>query len=171
MADLIINANKVFLRSLSYEDAEILFSYRSKPEVVKYQLWNPVEISDAIHFIKKAKFQTELINNQWNQFAICLRSNNQVVGDIGLLLNDRKAEIGFTIAPHFHRKGLAFDALTSLINYLFQKHTVNLIIAYTDSNNVPSITLLKKTGFYLDSSDYYGKKNDSDLCFYLNKEE
>jgi hypothetical protein len=77
---LIIKANKVFLRPLSDENAASLFSYRSKSVVAKFQLWKPVEISDAISFTNKARFQTELINNQWNQFAICLRINNEMIG-------------------------------------------------------------------------------------------
>jgi RimJ/RimL family protein N-acetyltransferase len=167
---LIINAKKVFLRPLSYGDAATLFSYRSNPEVANFQLWKPATISDAIRFIKRARFQTELINSQWNQFAICLRTTNKMIGDIGLLLNDRKAEIGFTISPNFQKKGMAFQAVTSLINYLFQKHNVHLIIAYTDPKNVPSIGLLKKIGFYLDSSNIQRDKDNTDLCFILNKD-
>ena len=171
MADLIITTKRVYLRPLSDDDAAALFSYRSKPEVAKFQLWKPEEISDAAQFIKKARFQTALINNQWNQFAVCLRTNNEMVGDIGILLNNRKAEIGFTIAPHFQRKGLAFEAVTALINYLFLKQIENLIIAITDPKNVSSIMLLEKIGFCLDSSNVYGNKDISDLCFFLKKEE
>jgi len=166
---LTINAKNVYLRPLSNKDAETLFAYRSKPDVTKFQLWKPVKISDANRFIEKASFQTELINHQWNQFAICLHMNNEMVGDIGLLMNDWNAEIGFTIDPPFQRKGLAFESVTCLIKYLFQKHIVRMIIAYTDPRNVPSITLLKKIGFYLDSSNVQGTKENSDLCFILKK--
>ena len=170
MTPLNIKANNVFLRPLSDEDAVTLFSYRSKPEVAKFQLWKPVKIADAISFINKAKFQTELINHQWNQFAICLDINKKMVGDIGLLLNDHKAEIGFTINPLFQRKGFAFDAVTGLINYLFDKHIVDMIVAYTDPENAPSIMLLKKIGFCLDRSNSRNAEETTDYCFILNKD-
>lgn len=169
MTELTIRSKRIILRPLSEQDAAVLLSYRSHPEVGKFQLWKPVELSDAVDFIKKAKFQTKLINKQWNQFAICLITNNQMVGDIGLLLNGRKAEIGFTIAPDFQKNGLAFEAVTSLISYLFQKHIVSLIIAHTDPNNYSSIRLLNKIGFIEDSAQT--DKNDSDLFFYLNEKE
>ena len=168
---LIINANKVFLRPLTYRDAKTLFSYRSKPEVVKFQLWKPVEISDAASFIKKASFEIELINHQWNQFEICLNINNEMIGDIGLLLIDSIAEIGFTIDPRFQRRGLAFDAVTSLLKYLFKKNIVDVIIAYTDPKNIPSINLLKKIGFLLDYSKIDETKENSDLCFILTQDK
>jgi RimJ/RimL family protein N-acetyltransferase len=171
MTYLRIDSYKVFLRPLSGEDSANLFSYRSKPEVAKFQLWQPVEINDAIRFIKKARFHTELINHQWNQFAICLRTNEEMIGDIGILLKDHKAEIGFTIAPHFQRKGFAFEAVTSLIKYLFQNHIVHTIIAYTDPKNVPSLTLLKKMDFYQDSLNDRANRDVTDLCFILKKGE
>lgn len=170
MSSLIIKARNVFLRPLSIEDAATLFFYRSKPEVGKFQLWKPEKIADAISFINKAKFQTKLINHQWNQFAICLGINKEMVGDIGLLLNDHKAEIGFTIDPHFQRKGLAFDAVTGLIIYLFDKHIVDMIVAYTDPENAPSIMLLKKMGFYLDRSNSHSAGETTDFCFILNND-
>ena len=171
MTILSIYSKRVFLRPLSDEDAINLFSYRSKPEVVKYQLWEPVELNDAIRFIKKARFHTGLINHQWNQFAICLCTNDKMIGDIGLLLKDHKAEIGFTIAFHFQRKGFAFEAVTSLIKYLFQNHIAHTIIAYIDPKNIHSITLLKKIGFYLDSSSDQGHSDSTELCFILKKDE
>jgi RimJ/RimL family protein N-acetyltransferase len=170
VTSLIIYSNRVFLRPLCNDDAGELFTYRSKPEVAKYQLWKPVELNDAITFIKKARFYTRLINKQWNQFAICLRNKDTLIGDIGLLLIDQKAEIGYTIAPHFQRMGFAFEAVTSIIKYLFNNHIVNTIIAYTDPNNVPSIMLLRKIGFQLDSSHQQEGIDCTDLCFILEND-
>jgi RimJ/RimL family protein N-acetyltransferase len=171
MEYLTINASNIYLRPITYEDAEILFSYRCKPEVAKFQLWKPEKVNEATGFIKNAIFNGELINHQWNQFAICLRLNDKMVGDIGVLLNDTKAEIGFTIDPHFQRKGLAFESITSLIKYLFHEHVVRVIIAHTDPNNVPSITLLNKIGFNLDTSNVDASNEKKDLCFILNKDK
>jgi RimJ/RimL family protein N-acetyltransferase len=167
MTHLKIYSTSVFLRPLAEEDAETLFSYRSKPEVTEFQLWKPEDITDAVRFIKKTRFHTELINQQWNQFAVCLQVNNEMIGDIGLLLKDHEAEIGFTMAPHFQRQGLAFEAVTNLIKYLFQNHIVTTIVAYTDPKNTPSIALLKKMGFHLNSPHVHSEKENYDLCFIL----
>lgn len=171
MTDLIIRSDRIFLRPLNAADAKALFSYRSKPEVSIFQLWKPVEISDAVEFISKAKFQSELGNNKWNQFAVCLNSNQEIIGDIGILLNNDKAEIGFTIAPDFQRNGFALESVTCLIRYLFQKQRVNVIIAHSDPKNMASVNLLQKIGFILNSPDNYENAGNSDLRFYLNKPE
>jgi RimJ/RimL family protein N-acetyltransferase len=94
-----------------------------------------------------------------------------MVGDIGLFLKDSEAEIGFTIDPHFQRKGLAIESVTSLIKYLFQKNIVRRIIAHTDPNNIPSVNLLKKIGFYQEFSNFGDSTTNSDLCFILKQDK
>ena len=171
MADLIIKSDRIFLRPLNAADAKVLFAYRSKPQVSIFQLWKPAEIRDAAEFIDKAGFTSDLGNNQWNQFAVCLQTNQEMIGDVGVLLNDDKAEIGFTIAPDFQRKGFAFESVACLLSYLFKKTSIKMIIAYSDPKNMASINLLKKIGFILKFSDNHENAGDSDLCFYLNKPE
>jgi len=168
MDDLIISAQNVYLRPLSHKDSEKLFSYRSNPEVSRYQSWKPVKLSETTNFIKKASFKKKLINNQWNQFAVCLHKTDEMVGDIGLRLMDHEAEIGFTIDPKYQRKGLAMESVTSLIKYLFQNHIVSRIHAYTDPDNIASINLLKKIGFIRGPSKISEYKENNDLCFILN---
>jgi ribosomal-protein-alanine N-acetyltransferase len=94
-----------------------------------------------------------------------------MVGDIGLFFKDSEAEIGFTIDPHFQRRGLAIESVTSLIKYLFQKKIVSKIIAYTDPNNIPSVNLLKKIGFYQNSTNNEDSKTNSGLFFILNHDK
>ena len=168
---LTITSKNVYLRPLSSMDSERLFSYRSIPEVAKYQLWKPVKLSEATSFIKSARFETELINHKWNQFAVCLHENDEMVGDIGILLRDNEAEIGYTIDPHFQRKGIAIESVTSLLKYLFKNYHVNRIIAYTDPQNLPSINLLKKIGFQLDSYATDEIQENNDIRFILNQND
>ena len=98
-------------------------------------------------------------------------SNQEIIGDIGVLLNDDKAEIGFTIAPDFQRKGFALESVTCLLSYLFQITGINMIFAYSDPKNMASINLLQKIGFILTIPDNHENAGNSDLCFYLNKPE
>ena len=117
----------------------------------------------AVDFIKAAKFSEQLLNNQWNQFAICLSEGRKMVGDVGIHLQDRKAEIGFTLDPAFQKRGLAITAVTAIIEYIFGNQLVDLIVANTDPSNTASIRLLEKLGF----AQARQTKFEYTLCFYL----
>jgi RimJ/RimL family protein N-acetyltransferase len=46
-----ITTQRLAISPLRAEDAAELFSYRSDPEVARYQLWRPASEADAIEFI------------------------------------------------------------------------------------------------------------------------
>lgn len=163
--DLIIPSKRTYLRPLVEDDAAPLFAYRADPQIYRYQLWQPKQIADAEDFIQKWKFHGELINNRWNQMAICLKSTDELIGDCGINLADDKAEIGFTLSPSYQGRGLAFESVSALINHLFFSCSLVRISAITDAQNVPSINLLCRLGFLNDSS----LSDDNTLYFYLRK--
>ena len=163
--DLIIPSKRTYMRPLVEDDAAPLFAYRADPQIYRYQLWQPKQIADAEDFIQKYKFHGEFINNRWNQMAICLKSTDELIGDCGINLVEDRAEIGFTLAPSFHGRGLAFEAVSALINYLFVNCFLVRINANTDSSNVPAINLLCRLGFLNDSA----LSDENNLHFYLRK--
>ncbi len=139
---------ELILKSLQIEDANALLAYRAEPAVVQFQLWCPKRLSDAHAFIDSALFKGEPEVGRWNQFGIFWRKTNQLIGDIGLnLVNDRQAEIGYTIAPNWQRRGLAKTAVSRLLTYLFNERHIHRVVANADSENAASIALLQKLGF------------------------
>ena len=143
-----LSTDTIILKSLQEEDVNALLAYRANPEIVRFQLWHPKRPSDAHAFIQSAKFEGEPKIGRWNQFGVFWRETNQLVGDIGLSLVDmQQAEIGYTIAPDWQRRGLAKTAVSQLLIYLFTERHIHRVIATADSENIASIALLKKLGF------------------------
>ncbi|KAA3658723.1 MAG: N-acetyltransferase [Chloroflexi bacterium] len=143
-----LTTEKLILKSLQDKDANALLAYRAEPSVVKFQLWHPKRPSDAHAFIQSAKFEGEPKMGRWNQFGIFWLKTNQLIGDIGVSLVDaQQAEIGYTIDPHWQRRGLAKTAVSRLLTYLFNERHIHRVIANADSENVASIALLQKMGF------------------------
>jgi len=139
---------KLRLKSLQMEDAQALLAYRADPAVWRFQLWCPKRPSDAHAFIRSAQFKGEPQQGRWNQFGIYWQETNQLVGDIGLnLMEEQQAEIGYTIAPQWQRKGIAQTAVSRILRYLFEERHIHRIIATADSENAASIGLLRKLGF------------------------
>jgi RimJ/RimL family protein N-acetyltransferase len=145
-----IKSARILLRPILMDDADSIFMYRSNAEVNQYQGWIPRTIEDVHHFIAN-KVSPEI--NQpgtWFQFAIIKLDNNELIGDIGVhfLASDvLQVELGCTLNQKYHGKGYAFEAVTAIINYLFNELGKHRIIVSIDSRNQASIRLIERLGF------------------------
>ena len=63
-----------------------------------------------------------------------------------------KAEIGYELLPEFQGKGIMQEATSKVIDFGIQRIGLNLIKAYTHSENQSSTRLLEKFNFKKNSS-------------------
>ncbi|MDS0524705.1 GNAT family N-acetyltransferase [Clostridium sp. SHJSY1] len=76
--------------------------------------------------------------------------NKKVIGDIGFHGRPDKngqVEVGFGLVEHERGKGFGVEALNSIMNWLNDQESVNIIKAECLIDNKPSATILKKAGF------------------------
>ena len=64
---------------------------------------------------------------------------------------DNEVEIGYSVLPSYHRRGLATEAVNALVAHAFDLHGVARIVAHTLPHLAASIGVLRKTGFTLDA--------------------
>lgn len=171
-----IEGQKLILRPLDAADAETLFSYRSQPEVYRYQQWLPESVDDALSFIESYSFNEQAIRDRWNQFAVIETSSLQFIGDCGFCLcSDDEAEIGYTVMPAYQGRGHGADCVKTLITFLFDHLELHSIKAVTDPNNCPSISLLQRQAFTLTSLAPQTTRIRGALCddatFHLTRED
>ena len=69
-------------------------------------------------------------------------------GDIGIHIAEdgTKAEIGFSLNRDFQSKGLAHEAVSAAIKWVFAATTAQKVVGITDARNAPSIKLLQRLG-------------------------
>lgn len=141
---------RLHLRTLRPEDAAPLVAYRSLPEVARYQAWEGFDLAAAERLLAD---QAGLVPNTpgtWLQLALVLAEAGSVVGDCGLhfLANDpRQVELGITLAPAHQGRGLAAEALTAVLAYLFGELEKHRAIAVTDAANHAAAALFLGLGF------------------------
>lgn len=142
-----LTTERLLIRRLNISDSPAFFTYRSLPEVYEYQSFKPVDITDADRFIYGVAEHPN-IPNTWFQLAVCLKRNNELIGDIGIhfLEDDAQVELGYTIAPAFQGQGYAIEAVRAVIHYLFSGLNKHRIIASVDPNNIRSIKLIDGLG-------------------------
>lgn len=141
---------RLVLRELAPDDAAALFAYRSHPRVSAHQEWTPGSLDDAHEFIAALKLHPPYMGGTWRQLGIALRSDGSLIGDCGIhvMKNDsRHAEIGYTIAPEFHRQGYGTESVRAMLGLLFGTLKMRQVVARTLARNKASRALLAKVGF------------------------
>lgn len=139
---------RTVLRRFAPTDLAAFQSYRQDAEVGKYQGWTAQTDAEAAKFILEMQNAALFVPGQWQQLAISQIGSDLLIGDIGLCLAADKthAEIGFSISPSAQGRGLAADAVYTVIKLIFEATDAPKIIGVTDARNVASIKLLERVG-------------------------
>jgi RimJ/RimL family protein N-acetyltransferase len=144
-----IQTRRLSIRALCLDDAETIYSYRSLPQIYRYQSWVPKSALEVAQYITKSNADGCNIAGTWFQLGLHLQSNDQLIGDVGLHFlspDNEQTEIGFTVSPGHQRMGYAYEAVTAIMAYLFNTMGKHRIVASVDPNNKASISLLEKLG-------------------------
>jgi len=144
-----IETERLILGQLLKEHSVMFFCYRSDKITNKFQGWIPEIIEDAQMFIEKLPDKIDL-HESWYQLAIIKKESNNLIGDIGLHFigdENEQVEIGFTLAKNEQGKGYAFEAVYSILDYLFFTLGKHRVIGSVDPQNISSIKLLEKLRF------------------------
>jgi len=145
-----ILTNRLILRPVRLDDAELIFNYRSDCIVNQYQGWIPKSLEEARDFINYKVASEINLPDTWFQFVIIQKDDDNLIGDIGihfLNIDNFQVEIGCTLDKHYHNRGFAMEALTSTIGFIFNKLNKRRIITSIDPRNDNSIRLMERLGF------------------------
>lgn len=174
---IMAQTERLVIRLIALQDADVLFSYRSLPEIYQFQSWQPKEKDEAVAFIESVLSVPFRTIGSWSQLAICLRSG-EMIGDIGIhALDEEQIEIGYTLSPAHQRNGYAREAVRAAIRAAFVEWRIQSIRATVDPQNARSIRLLEFLGFQKDAhfckSYYMGGSwcDNADLVYRLNRED
>lgn len=173
-----LQSPRIILRHFADADLASFLAYRNDPEVAKYQSWESVNKQDAHTFIQEQKSAQPGAPGQWFQFAIELKETRQLVGDCGLKVHQQdtqQAEIGFTLSRDCQGKGLASETVCCLLDYAFIHLGLHRVIAVTDCQNAPCVSLLERLGLrreghFLQNVWFKGKWGDEYLYAILRDE-
>lgn len=178
MSQIEFQTDRLIIRQLDNNDADILFNYRSNAIENKYQGWIPEKIDDVYDFINNKISSTINISGTWFQLSIIHKEDTILIGDIGLHFintDNKQVEIGFTLSKDYQGKGFATEALKEIIDYLFNQLNKHRIIASIDPRNNKSIKLLERLGFrkeaHFKKSLYMHNEWVDDVIYAILKEE
>ncbi len=130
-------------------DLAPFIAYRNDPEVARYQSWEGISEPEARAFIQEQKDVQPGVPGEWFQIAVELKETGLLVGDCALKIeehDERQAEIGYTLSRAYQGRGIASEAVSCVLEYVFGTLELHRVIAIVDCENVASFTLLERLG-------------------------
>ena len=140
------------LRRSVPEDADAISAYRSDPEVNRTQGWERTDPESVRADIEEMSARAPGEPGGWVQFSVEEREGGGLVGDVGISPADGEAgviKVGYTMSPAFQGRGYATEAVGALVAYAFEALGADVVRAYADADNTPSIRVAEKVGMRL----------------------
>jgi len=141
-----IETERLVLRVPSVADAEAIFnSYAQDALVTRYLIWRPHQ-----HIRETEDFLTACLA-AWNgearfPYVITLRESGAVIGMIEIRLNEFKADVGYVVSRQHWGKGIATEALRSLVEWALSRKSIYRVWALCDVDNPASARVMEKVG-------------------------
>jgi RimJ/RimL family protein N-acetyltransferase len=142
----LIETERLVLRIPSLADAEAIFnSYAQDENVLRYLIWLPhKDIHETEAFLADCVVAWK--NTSRFPYVIVLRDSDEVIGMIEIRLNDFKADVGYVVSRQHWGKGVATEALRSLVDWALRQPAIFRVWALCDVDNPASARLLEKVG-------------------------
>ena len=150
MEKLNITTPRIHIRHLELSDLVPFHSYRSNPDITKYQSFDVMTIDQAEAFIKDNSNKYFGKAGEWVQYGIEHNETQELIGDFAIkieLSDPRIAEIGITISHLEQKKGYAKEAMLGILAFLFDTKEIHRVVEIVDAENTASINLLQSIGF------------------------
>ena len=145
-----LQTNRLLLRNLKTGDLKDFLEYRSDPEVCVFQSYQPFTQDRAEKYIENLKDGEFGEAGKWVQLGIELKSENKLIGDIGLkpeAYDARIVEFGVSLSNQYQKNGFAGEALIRVFDYLFHEVGIHRLSGIVDVENVGCIHLLENLNF------------------------
>ena len=138
-------SDRLLLNILTPNDHEFILALVSSPEWIRFigdrNLKNQ---QDALAYIDK------ILNNPNVEYRVVrLKKEMQAIGLVTLIKRDYldHHDLGFAFLADFTGKGYAFEAASTVLQYLIKSGAHDRLLATTLPDNSSSIRLLEKLGF------------------------
>ena len=147
-ANVVLRGDRVLLRPMREEDAELIVRWRNDPEIRKWLFsTDPFTIESHLEWFRQPKADRL-------DFVICLRESEYPIGTVNYTnidFQNAKAEAGKMLGDQTQwGKGLAKESFRLWLAFGFEHLCLTHIYALTLSTNSTNIKLNEKIGFQVE---------------------
>ena len=149
---VVFETGRLVLRRLTVEDAPFILRLLNEPSFLQHIGDRGVRnLADAKQYILSGPVAS-YERHGFGLFLVELKEGGAPIGICGLLKRDAldDVDLGFAFVPESWSKGYAFESTTATLAYAHDTHHLTRVVAITSQDNVASVNLLVKLGFYFE---------------------
>ncbi len=149
---VVFETDRLVVRRLTVEDAPFILRLLNEPSFLEHIGDRGVRnLADATQYILSGPVAS-YEHHGFGLFLVQLKDGGHPIGICGLLKRDAldDVDVGFAFVPESWSKGYAYESVVGTLAYARDTHHLSRIVAITSPDNVASINLLVKLGFYFD---------------------
>lgn len=143
----LFETNQLIIRRFELSDANDFYALNSHTEVMRYI--RPVKTKEECQQFLQENINLYLDGSVIGRYHVAEKSTGTFAGTFSvLMMPDRDAfHIGYALMPWAQGKGWAKELLLNGLSWLTKQSERPIIYAITESVNIPSVTLLQRSGF------------------------
>jgi RimJ/RimL family protein N-acetyltransferase len=144
--------DRLVLRRLTPDDAPFILRLLNEPSFLQHIGDRGVRnVADAKQYILTGPMAS-YERHGFGLFLVELKDGGAPIGICGLLKRDAldDVDVGFAFVPESWSKGYAFESTQATLAYARDTHHLRRVVAIVSPENVASIGLLVKLGFFFD---------------------
>jgi RimJ/RimL family protein N-acetyltransferase len=157
---LALTTEHLIIEPLADRDVDAFTKYRRDPDVARYQSWGTDFSREAAERLVDDQREGRLPSpGGWLQLAVREIESGVLLGDLALHRLDEQPdsfEVGVTLARSSQGRGIASEALTALLDFMFDRERAHRVVAFCDSRNESVARLLTRVGFRHESRQVDG---------------
>jgi len=149
---VVFETDRLVLRRLTEEDAPFILRLLNEPSFLEHVGDRGVRnLADAKQYILSGPV-ISYGRHGFGLFLVALKDGGAPIGICGLLKRDAldDVDLGFAFVPESWSKGYAFESATATLAYAHDVQHLKRVVAITSQDNVASISLLVKLGFFFE---------------------
>jgi len=145
--NVIIETDRLLLRTFTLRDAHLLYELNLDPEVIKYT-GDPIEDIDHAKQVLEQVILPQYALYNHGRWAVHTKPGLEFIGWCGLKFRSERKEIdlGYRFMKKAWGKGYATEAVYACIKYGFEKLNLQRIIGRAMPDNTASLNVLQKCG-------------------------
>lgn len=146
---VLLTTDRLILREFTENDWQATLAYQSDPRYLRFYPWTHRTEPEVRDFVNLFVDQQGEQPRRKFQLALTQNSDGRLIGSGGIRVHnaeERQANIGYELDPHFWGNGFATEAVDELLRFGFQTLGMHRIGGECLAENTASVRVMEKSG-------------------------
>jgi ribosomal-protein-alanine N-acetyltransferase len=146
--ELELTTPRLVVRRMRESDVPTAIAHEEDRRIMRW-IRDPLPRDEIEQRVQQTLAPWDAADGRWLVLTVADRSRDDMLGIVCCRVTTAEhqtLEVGYRLHPDHHRQGLAFEAMTRLLDFLFEEAEARRIVALCDGRNEASYGLMEKLG-------------------------